>query len=190
MQIGANCTIFDSATGNVVIGSDVVIEQNVTIVSETRSEDAKSNHTRLYVVKNVTIGDGVRIRHGSVILYVKLRMVLLFELTSESRPGVAIGECSIIEVGSCVHGIVPPFSVVRGSPARIIGYIPRPGTVQDPNTWELPSYAAATADSATPEEPPDEPTPKDEPLHQDIAVVETDGVIDQEPIEHMDVDEG
>lgn len=120
MQIGSNCNIFDSVTGNVVIGSDVVIEQNVTIVAETRSEDVKSFHPRLYFVKNVTIGDGVHIRHGSVILYVKSRIFLLFKLTSESRPGVAIGERSVIEAGSHVNSLVPPFSVVRGCPARVV----------------------------------------------------------------------
>lgn len=48
--------------------------------------------------------------------------------------------------------------------------------------------ATGPTSSATPEEPPDEPTPKDEPIYREIAVIETDGVIDQEPIEHMDVD--
>lgn len=46
--------------------------------------------------------------------------------------------------------------------------------------------------SASPESLPDNPTPEDEPVIRELAVIETDGVIDQEPIEieHMDVDLG
>jgi acetyltransferase-like isoleucine patch superfamily enzyme len=56
-----------------------------------------------YVIEPVEIGKYVIIGAGSVIL-----------------PGVKVGDHSIISAGSVVHKDVPSFSVVLGSPARVI----------------------------------------------------------------------
>jgi acetyltransferase-like isoleucine patch superfamily enzyme len=40
-------------------------------------------------------------------------------------PGVTIGECAIVREGSVVVDDVPPFTVVGGSPARVLEELPR-----------------------------------------------------------------
>lgn len=40
-------------------------------------------------------------------------------------PGVTVGECAIVREGSVVTESVPPYTVVAGSPARVIEHLPR-----------------------------------------------------------------
>jgi len=39
-------------------------------------------------------------------------------------PGVTIGEGSVVTIGSMVMNDVPPYAIVAGNPARVIGYAP------------------------------------------------------------------
>lgn len=54
------------------------------------------------VVKDVTIGDFVWLGYGVIIL-----------------PGTTIGEGSVIQAGSVVHGTIPPMSVAGGNPCKV-----------------------------------------------------------------------
>jgi acetyltransferase-like isoleucine patch superfamily enzyme len=45
-------------------------------------------------------------------------------------PGVTVGECSVVGAGSVVRHDVEPFTVVAGTPARLIRRLPRPESTQ------------------------------------------------------------
>jgi acetyltransferase-like isoleucine patch superfamily enzyme len=95
-----------AAGGNIAIGSNTLIGNNVTIVA--------SNHgTKLGVLirlqdwvdgqNGVIIGDDVWIGAGAIIL-----------------PGVTVGSGSIVAAGSVVVRSVAPNTIVGGIPAKLI----------------------------------------------------------------------
>jgi len=111
ISIGHNCAIssFDHiSTGikDVIIGNDVRIAPSVTILGGSRNfekrdiriVDQGSFHEGLIVGNDVLIGANV------VIL-----------------PGCRIGEGAVIGAGSVVNSDIPPYSIVAGVPAKIIG---------------------------------------------------------------------
>ena len=105
----------------VFIGSDVgmdrtypkktVIEDYVTIIGSSMI----LGHTFVpFHLKNVMKDldgkiAGVRLKRGC---YIGARSVIM--------PGVVVGECAIVGAGSVVTSDVPDFSVVMGSPARVV----------------------------------------------------------------------
>jgi len=60
--------------------------------------------------KPVRIGSGSWLGHGTVVL-----------------PGADIGEHVVIGANSVVTGVIPPFSVAVGAPARVVKSIPQVG---------------------------------------------------------------
>ncbi|CAH0327475.1 Putative acetyltransferase Rv3034c [Microbacterium sp. Bi128] len=92
--------------GGVVIGNDCLLGPNVTIVSENHNfEDASiviraQGETRL----PTRIGNDVWIGAGAVIL-----------------GGSVIGDGAVVAAGAVVRGEVPPYSIVGGVPARVLG---------------------------------------------------------------------
>ncbi|WP_409485169.1 acyltransferase [Arsenicicoccus dermatophilus] len=93
-----------TAGAPIVIGARCLISQHITIVG--------SNHGtapgRLIVDQpwsgdGVTIGDGVWVGAGSVIL-----------------PGTRIGDGVVVAANSVVRGEIPADSIVAGAPARVI----------------------------------------------------------------------
>ena len=55
--------------------------------------------------RTVTIGNDVRIERGAII-----------------RAGSEIGDGVIVAAGSVVQGLLPPYALVEGNPARVVGY--------------------------------------------------------------------
>lgn len=55
---------------------------------------------------NLEIGNGVRIGHNAIILH----------------PTERIGDGAVITAGSVVYANVPPYAIVTGFPARVVGY--------------------------------------------------------------------
>lgn len=84
------------------IGNDVFIGPNVTFTND------KFPRSKIYPEKFLSthIEDGVSIGGGAVIL-----------------PGLTIGSGAMIGAGAVVTKSVPPYAIVAGSPARIIGYV-------------------------------------------------------------------
>ena len=102
-SIGRHCII--NAKGNVNIGSFVRIGPNVIINSINHnylSKDTQIFHQGV-IGKKVIIGDDVWIGSNSLIL-----------------PGVIIGNGAVIAAGSVVTKNVEPYTVVAGSPAKLI----------------------------------------------------------------------
>jgi acetyltransferase-like isoleucine patch superfamily enzyme len=105
---------------NVFIGSDVfidntypesiIIEDSVTIIS--RSFIIGHNFIPLHLTK--VLGDLSKPRKGVLLergCYIGAQCVVM--------PGVTIGSCSVIGAGSVVTQDVPPYSIARGSPAKV-----------------------------------------------------------------------
>lgn len=84
------------------LGNDVFVGPNVTFTND------KSPRSKIYpeVFLETRIEDGASIGGGAVIL-----------------PGIVVGAGSMIGAGAVVTKSVPPFAVVVGNPARIVGYV-------------------------------------------------------------------
>ncbi|WP_413705341.1 DapH/DapD/GlmU-related protein [Pseudomonas sp. Pseusp16] len=104
VSINRNCLI--NAGGGVSIGSKTLIGPNVTIYSQNHAYKEKSIDIRLqgYERKSVVIGNDVWIACNATLL-----------------PGVAIGDGCVIAAGSVVTHNMPPYSIVAGVPAKVIG---------------------------------------------------------------------
>jgi len=94
--------------GNLIIEDRVAIGPNVIVVL-----DSHPNNSRLRELKKeysfINIEGKVRIKHDA---WIGAGVIIL--------PNVTIGEFSIVGAGSVVTKNVPPYSVVAGSPARVI----------------------------------------------------------------------
>jgi acetyltransferase-like isoleucine patch superfamily enzyme len=111
IAIGARCAISSFnhvSTGelDLVIGDHVRIAPNVTILGSDRNVKQRDalivDQGRSH--KSTNIGHDVLIGAGAVIL-----------------PGCSIGTGAVIGAGSVVTRDVPPYAIVAGSPARVIG---------------------------------------------------------------------
>lgn len=104
VSINRNCVI--NAGGGVTIGSGTLIGPNVTIYSQNHSYKEKTIEIRLqgYERKAVIIGTDVWIASNAILL-----------------PGVIIGNGCVIAAGSVVTHSMPPYTIVAGVPAKVIG---------------------------------------------------------------------
>ena len=113
LTIGDNCSIgpFSHITcsNEIHIGDNVLTGKSVTITDNSHGnsslEDLSMAPLKRKIISKgpVYIGNNVWIGDKATIL-----------------PGVTIGECSIIGANSVVTQDVPPYSVVVGSPAKIV----------------------------------------------------------------------
>ena len=106
--LNANLIIEDSYNHIVKIGNRVSIAPGVTIIADASPNNSKLQNIpyvkeNLIVSKKVIIEDDAWIGTGVIIL-----------------PGITIGKCAIVGAGSVVTNNVEEFTVVAGSPARII----------------------------------------------------------------------
>lgn len=103
VDIGRNFTCY--CAGSIRIGNNVLMGGNILITDNNHGADPRkiSYRDQELIVKNTTIEDGVWIGEGCYIL-----------------AGSYVGEKSIIGANSVVNGNVPPYSMMAGSPARVI----------------------------------------------------------------------
>jgi len=97
--------LIDGRRHSVITGNDVSIGPEAAIL--TLGHDPRSNDFS-DLGGDVVIGDRAWIGYRAIIL-----------------PGVTIGEGAVIGAGSIVSRDVPPYAIVAGNPARIIGERPR-----------------------------------------------------------------
>ncbi len=112
IRFGRNCAVssFDhisTGTRDVVIGNHVRLAPSVTILGGSRNFRRRDE---LIVHQGSTntgtiIGDDVLIGANAVIL-----------------PGCHIGEGAVVGAGSVVAAEVPPYAIVAGAPARVVGW--------------------------------------------------------------------
>ncbi|KIV85176.1 hypothetical protein PV11_00906 [Exophiala sideris] len=96
-----NLTILDCSL--VTIGNRVMFGPNVSIYAATHETDVQSRRDNIEYARPVTIGDDCWIGGSSIIL-----------------PGVTIGQGCTVGAGSVVTKDVPAWSVVMGTPARVV----------------------------------------------------------------------
>lgn len=103
--IGAFCIL--DGSGGLTVGSGCDISSGVQIYTHSSAKRCVSGRAYPEVDRAPTvIGDRVFIGAGSIV-----------------NMGVTIGESSVVGAGSVVTGDVPPFSIVAGVPARVIGQV-------------------------------------------------------------------
>lgn len=109
LHIGANSyvgmnAIIEGFNEKITIGAHVSMAPNVYIMSGSGPNASEAMQRVFPIVKApVTIGDHTWIGAGAVIM-----------------PGVAIGKYCVVAVNSFVNRSFPDFSIIGGSPARLI----------------------------------------------------------------------
>jgi acetyltransferase-like isoleucine patch superfamily enzyme len=111
IALGADCAVssFDHiSTGveDVIIGDHVRIAPSVTILGGSRNFDKRD----VLIVDQGSFHEGVTISHDVLI---GANVVIL--------PGCHIGVGAVIGAGSVVNSDIPPYAIVAGMPAKVIG---------------------------------------------------------------------
>ena len=106
-RIGSRCHIWAGPrNGTIRIGDDVLMGPEVMITAATYNYNSGSPVTDQSMRESdVTIGNDV---------WLATRVIVL--------PGARIGDGAIVSAGSVVRGEVPPYAIVAGSPASIVGH--------------------------------------------------------------------
>ena len=103
VYIGAYCNI--RCSGAITIGDHVRLAQFVSLI------DANYSFQRRDVLIEETVPERVTIAKGA---WLGAHVVVL--------PGVEVGEGAVVGAGSVVTKSIPPFAIVGGNPARVLGY--------------------------------------------------------------------
>lgn len=98
-NLGFHVTL--DARGGLVIGESCNISSEAAIWTGSHDLDSPDFAS---TANPVVIGDRVWISHRAIVL-----------------PGVTIGEGAVVSAGAVVRKDVPPFAIVAGVPARVIG---------------------------------------------------------------------
>lgn len=106
VHIAEECVI--DYTGNITLEEHVVISEGVKILTHEHEMDLtqRNNLNKGLKQKPLVIHDHASIGVKAIIM-----------------PGVSeIGRCAMISAGSIVRRPVPPYAIVMGNPARIVGF--------------------------------------------------------------------
>ncbi|MES1980897.1 MAG: WxcM-like domain-containing protein [Pseudomonadota bacterium] len=120
-KIGANCNI----CAQVLIESDVVIGDNVTIKSGVQLWDGVRIEDNVFIGPNVTFTNDpfprskVRPQQFSQTI---IKAGASIGANATILPGLIVAEGAMIGAGAVVTRSVPPYAIVVGNPARIVGY--------------------------------------------------------------------
>jgi acetyltransferase-like isoleucine patch superfamily enzyme len=106
VHIGSRCHLWAGpATGRIQIGDDVLFGPEVMVTAATyRYNDGGPVTDQAMDEADIVIGDDV---------WLATRVVVL--------PGARIGAGAIVAAGATVKGEVPPYAIVAGSPAKVVG---------------------------------------------------------------------
>jgi acetyltransferase-like isoleucine patch superfamily enzyme len=106
VRIGSRCHIWAGhGQAQVRIGNDVLFGPEVMVTAATyRYNDGGPVSDQAMSEADIVIGDDVWLATRAIVL-----------------PGTTIGNGAIIGAGAVVKGDIPEFSIVAGSPARVVG---------------------------------------------------------------------
>lgn len=120
--IGEDCNLCDQ----VFIENDVVIGNRVTIKSGVQLWDGITLEDDVFVGPNATFTNDPFPRskqYPESFARTMIRKGASIGANATILPGLTIGQCAMIGAGTVVTKDVPPFAIVVGNPARIIGYV-------------------------------------------------------------------
>jgi UDP-2-acetamido-3-amino-2,3-dideoxy-glucuronate N-acetyltransferase len=137
-QIGKDCNICD----NVFIENDVLVGDRVTIKCGVQLWDGVRLENDVFVGPNATFTNDPfpRSKHYPETFAATLvKQSASIGANATLLPGVTIGKCAMVGAAAVVTRNVPPYAIVVGNPARIIGYV---SSVQSKTTRaNHPGYA-------------------------------------------------
>jgi UDP-2-acetamido-3-amino-2,3-dideoxy-glucuronate N-acetyltransferase len=120
--IGENCNLCD----HTFIENDVIIGNEVTIKSGVQLWDGITVEDNVFIGPNATFTNDLfpRSKHYlESFQRIIIRKGASIGANSTILPGLTIGQYSMVGAGTVVTKDVPPFAIVVGNPARIIGYV-------------------------------------------------------------------
>ncbi|VVO02208.1 UDP-3-O-(3-hydroxymyristoyl)glucosamine N-acyltransferase [Pseudomonas fluorescens] len=142
-RLGSDCNICD----NVFIENDVVIGDRVTIKCGVQVWDGIEIMDDVFIGPNATFTND-RFPRSKQYPDEFLRTVVKTKATIGANatilPGLTIGENAMIGAGAVVTRSVPPFAIVVGNPAKIIGYADAVPSSNDSSKVSTSSKPAVT----------------------------------------------
>lgn len=142
-RLGSDCNICD----NVFIENDVVIGDRVTIKCGVQVWDGIEIMDDVFIGPNATFTND-RFPRSKQYPDEFLRTVVKTKATIGANatilPGLTIGENAMIGAGAVVTRSVPPFAIVVGNPAKIIGYADAVGSTNESIKVSTSSKPAVT----------------------------------------------
>jgi UDP-2-acetamido-3-amino-2,3-dideoxy-glucuronate N-acetyltransferase len=157
-SIGRECNICD----HTFVENDVVIGDRVTVKSGVQIWDGVRIEDDVFIGPNATFTNDRFPRSGHHqdtpgVPRTVVRRGASVGANATILPGITVGECAMVGAGAVVTHDAPPYTVVAGNPARIIGYVgadsvpleaeryippreigPQPTSVQDVTFHRLP----------------------------------------------------
>lgn len=146
-RIGSNVNVCD----HVFIENDVVVGDRVTIKSGVQLWDGIELHDDVFVGPNVTFTNDPFPRSKKY--PVEFPRTVIERCASIGGgavvlPGIRIGQGAMVGAGAVVTRNVPPFAVVVGNPARIVGYTDITGGRVRSATRDTPAADEALTDKS------------------------------------------
>jgi acetyltransferase-like isoleucine patch superfamily enzyme/dTDP-4-dehydrorhamnose 3,5-epimerase-like enzyme len=120
--VGEDCNLCDQ----VFVENDVIIGSRVTIKSGVQLWDGITLEDDVFVGPNATFTNDPFPRskqYPASFARTVIRKGASIGANATILPGLNIGQYSMVGAGSVVTKDVPPFAVVVGNPARIVGYV-------------------------------------------------------------------
>lgn len=139
--VGEDCNLCDQ----VFIENDVVVGNRVTIKSGVQLWDGVTLEDDVFVGPNATFTNDPFPRskqYPESFARTVVRKGASIGANATILPGLTVGQCAMIGAGTVVTKDVPPFAIVVGNPARIIGYVQT-----NKNSVSAPSSASASTDN-------------------------------------------
>ena len=135
-SIGSDCNI----CAHVFIEGDVIVGDRVTIKSGVQLWNGLRVEEDVFVGPNASFCNdkwprsGVRATSPQV---TTLRRGCSIGAGAVVLPGLEVGEGAMVAAGAVVTRAVPPYSLVAGNPARVIGKADVTPPILGPATWHL-----------------------------------------------------
>ena len=125
VKIGAGSSIWYNA---VIRGDvhDVVIGRNTSIQDGTLIHEDSGRGSGLDGGLPTVVGDYVTVGHGVILHACRVEDYALIGMGAIIMDGAVIGKGSVVGAGALVtkNTVIPPFSLVLGSPAKVVKTLP------------------------------------------------------------------